>query len=54
MKKKIEYAIASITTNKIVPKIFTTKEGAEMFKSYRPNSDHWKIVSREVIYGDWK
>lgn len=53
-EKKIEYAIASVTTDKVVPKIFITKEEAEKYKSYRPSPAHWKIVSREVVYGDWK
>lgn len=54
MAKRIEYAIASVTTNKIVPRVFATKEEAKKFKDLRPDPTHWKLVSREVTYGDWK
>ena len=53
-EKKIEYAIAVVTNGKVFPKVFITKEEAEKYKSHRPDPASWKIVSREVIYGDWQ
>ena len=54
MEKKIEYAIAAVTTDKVFPKVFITEEEADKFKSYRPDPSHWKVVSREVTYSEWK
>lgn len=54
MEKKIEYAIAAVTTDKVFPKVFMTEEEAKKFKSYRPNPSHWKVVSREVTYSEWQ
>lgn len=52
MEKKIEYAIATVATNKVFPKVFKTEEEAKKFKFYnRSNPSNWKVVSREVIYG---
>lgn len=51
---KTEYAIAAVTTNKIFPKVFLTEEEAEQFKERRPDPSHWKVVSRDVTYGEWK
>ena len=49
-----EYAIAAVTTDKVVPMFFMTEEEAERFKERRPDPSHWKLVSREVTYGEWK
>lgn len=50
----IEHAIAAITTGKVFPKVFETEKEAEQFKERRPDPSHWKVVSREVTYGEWK
>ena len=52
--KTIEYSIAAVTTNNVFPKVFTTKIEAENFRMKRPNPSHWKVVSREITYGEWK
>jgi hypothetical protein len=52
--KVTEYAIAAVTTNKVFPKVFITEEEAEQFKERRLDPSHWKVVSREVTYGEWK
>lgn len=49
-----EYAIAAVTSNKVVPKVFITEEEAEQFREQRPDPSHWRIVSREVTYSQWK
>lgn len=54
MDKKIEYAIAAVTTDKVYPKVFTTETEAEQFRERRPDPSHWKVVSREVTYSEWK
>lgn len=51
---KIEYAVAAVTTDKIFPKVFLTEDEANRFKDCRPDPSHWKLVSREVTYGEWK
>ena len=51
--KVTEYAVAAISTGKVFPKIFRTKEGAEGFRAMRSDPSHWKLVSREVTYGEW-
>lgn len=52
--KTTEYAIASATTNTVFPKVLKTLEEAEDYRSKRPDPSHWKIVSREVTYSEWK
>lgn len=54
MEKKIEYAIATVVNGRIFPKVFMSEEEAEKYKSYRPDQSHWKIVRREVVYGEWE
>ena len=54
MEKKIEYAIALVINDKVVPKVFTTEEEAELFRERRPDPSHWKVVRREVTYGEWQ
>lgn len=54
MEKKMEYAIAAIINGKVFPKVFLSEEEANLFKAARPDPTHWKIVSREIIYGEWK
>lgn len=54
MEKKIEFAVAAITTNKVFPKVFSTKEEAETNRLKHADPSHWKIVKREVIYGKWE
>lgn len=49
-----EYAIAAVTTGKVVPTVFMTEEEAERFKQWRPDPSHWKLVSREVVYSEWE
>lgn len=51
---KTEYAVAAVATDKIFPKIFITEDEAKQFQEHRPDPSHWKIVSREVTYGEWK
>ena len=51
--KVTEYAIAAVTTDKVFPKVFITEDEAEQFKERRPDPSHWKLVSREVTYGEW-
>lgn len=49
-----EYAIAAVTTDKVFPKVFITEKEANDFREGRPDPSHWKLVSREVTYGEWK
>lgn len=53
-ERKIEYALASVSTGKVFPQVFMTGEEAEKIKSYRPDPNHWKVVTREVSYSEWK
>lgn len=53
-EKKIEFAIATIGKNKVVPKIFQSEEEAEKYRLQRHNPSNWKVVKREVIYGEWQ
>ncbi len=53
MENKIEYGIKAIETTKVFPKIFNTKEEAEIFRLKRPNPMRWKIVCRKVTYSNW-
>lgn len=48
-----EYAMAS-TTGCVFPKVFKTKDEAENYIAKRPDPSHWKVVSREVTYSEWK
>lgn len=52
--KVTEYAIAAVTTDKVFPVIFTTEADAERFRKRRNDPSHWKVVSREITYGEWK
>lgn len=54
MEKKTEYAIAAIVNGKVFPKVFMLEEEAEKYKSYRPDPNCWKVVKREVTYGEWQ
>jgi len=54
MERKTEFAIAAVATNKVFPKQFATHEEAEAYRLKRPDPTHWKVVSREITYGDWK
>ena len=54
MKKVIEYGIASVTTGKVLSKTFKSRHEVEEFCANRSNPDHWKILYREIEYGDWK
>lgn len=47
--KRMEFAIAVVTTGKVFPKIFKSKEDAEQFRLERADPDHWKIVSRTIV-----
>lgn len=49
-----QHAIAAVTTGKVFPVVFVTEEEAKQFKDKRPDPTHWKLVSREVTYGEWK
>lgn len=53
-ERKIEFAIATIGTTKVVPKIFQLETEAEKFRLQRHNPSNWKVVKREVIYGEWQ
>jgi len=53
MQKIIEYAIASRTTHKVIPRKFKTAEEADLYIEERVCPKHWKRVEREVTYGDW-
>lgn len=54
MEKKIEYAIAAVVNGKVFPKVFMSEEEAKLFRKVRPDPSHWKIVRREVVYGEWE
>lgn len=55
MERKIEYAIASVTTNKVVTfKIFDTEKRAEAYRLMMAEPNHWKVVKRTVIYSEWE
>lgn len=54
METKVEYGIASVSTGKVVPVKFETQTEAEIYRSRRVDPAHWKVVSREVTYGEWK
>lgn len=59
MTKKIEYAIFSDTLNKIVPgyRNLQTKEAAEFViinNQREAKAFKYRIVSREITYGDWE
>lgn len=51
--KRMEFAIAAVTTGKIFPKIFKNKKDAERFRLERADPDHWKVVSRAIWETDW-
>ena len=54
MEKKIEYAIAAVVNGKVFPRVFMSEEEAKLFIEIRQDPSHWKIVRREVVYGEWK
>lgn len=54
MQKIIEYGLMAINTGKVFPKIFNTKDDAEKYRLRSVDPEHWKVVSREVMYGEWK
>lgn len=54
MEKKTEFALALKSTGKVLPKVFKTETAAEEFCKRSICPDSWKIVQREVVYGDWK
>lgn len=53
-ERKIEFAIATVGTTKVVPKTFLSETEAEKFRLQRHNPSNWKVVKREVIYGEWQ
>lgn len=53
MEKKIEYTIATVKNTKVFPEVFMSEEEAELFRKERSVPSHWKIVKREVVYGEW-
>ena len=54
MEKKVEYAIAAAVNGKVFPKVFMSEEEVKLFIKIRPDPSHWKIVRREVVYGEWE
>lgn len=54
MNKNIEFAMVSIVTGKVFSKIFKTENDAKEYISKRHNPENWKVVCREVIYGEWE
>ena len=54
MQKIIEYGLMVVNTGKVFPKSFITKDDAEKYRSRSVDPEHWKVVSREVIYSEWK
>lgn len=54
MEKKTEYGIAVVSNGKVLPVKFETQTEAEIYRSRRVDPTHWKVVSREVTYGEWK
>lgn len=54
MRRTVEFAIMAVTTNKVFPKIFKDADAAEDYKSKRSDPAHWKVVRREVTYGEWE
>lgn len=52
--KKLEYALMAVTTKKVFPRVYSTKEEAEKNRMKHAEPDHWEIVAREVTYGNWK
>lgn len=54
MKKTRDYALMSATTNNVFPQRFNSAEEAEKRRLETPDPSHWKIVSREISYGEWE
>ena len=54
MERRTEYAIAGVTTKKVFPRRFRSKEEAEKFISERPDPSHWIVMKRTVIYEEWE
>ena len=54
MDKKKQFAIAAVTTGRVFPKIWETYDEAEQYRMRRQNPENWKVVCREITYGEWK
>lgn len=52
--KKIEYGVRAVTTKKVFPKVFDTKKEAEKNRQKHADPNHWEVVKREVVYGEWE
>lgn len=49
-----EYSLAAVTTDFVIPTIYYSKEECEKERLKRAEPDHWKVVSRSVVYSAWK
>lgn len=54
MIEKTEYAVRAVTTKKVFPKVFKTKDDAEKNRQKHADPEHWEIVKRNVLYGEWE
>lgn len=50
----VEFSIASISTGKVVPRVFKTESEAEEYRAERSDPEKWKIVGRKIIYSPWE
>lgn len=55
-EKGYQYAIATVTTGRVFPKVFDTEQDAIDYKNKKPEPDHWKVVKREItiMVTDWE
>lgn len=50
----VEFSIASISTGKVVPRVFKTESEAEEYRAERSDPEKWKMVGRKIIYSPWE
>ena len=54
--KEIQYSLASVRTGNVLPAKFKfpSETEANDYRERRPNPNQWKVVKREVTYGEWE
>lgn len=52
--KEIQYSLASVRTSNVLPAKFQSETEANDYRERRPNPNQWKVVKREITYGEWE